>query len=122
VTTSSKKYLWRWAIAGLVVPILVAIVSYFTPEPPERNLFEETKVSPQQKVIATVVTCLYPTVYVDGFLSLAVTDGGGDSGAPMVATIIFAISALLNAGLYVLVGLVVRYIVSLPDSFSSRAP
>ena len=104
-----------------MVPILLAIVSYFTPEPPEWNPFEETKVSPTQQKIAFVVTCLYPAMYADMFLSLAVTDGGGDSGAPLAGTIIFAISALLNAGLYVLVGLVVWYIVSLRAS-SSRAP
>ena len=109
-------------MAGLVVPILLAIVSYFTPEPPERNLVEEIHVSPSQRVIAAVVTCLYPALYVEGFLSLAVTDAGGDSGAPVTGTILFAISALLNAGFYALVGLVVRYIISLPASFSSRAP
>jgi hypothetical protein len=56
---------------------------------------------------------LYPAIYADGLLSLAITDGGGDSGAPVTATIIFAISALLNAGLYALVGLIVWPIVAL---------
>jgi hypothetical protein len=114
--------LWCWAIAGFLVPILLAIVGQFMPKPPEWNPFEETKVSPTQQKIAVVATCLFPAMYVDLFLSLAVTDGGGDSGAPVTATILFAISALLNAGFYALVGLLVWYIVPLRAGFFSRAP
>jgi hypothetical protein len=109
MTGRKKKYLWSWAIAGAAVPLLLMLIGLFLPKPPEQEWdpFHEPKISPTQSRFADVATFLFPNIYVAEFLGLAVTDGGGDSGAVLPATIIFAISILLNAALYLGIGLIV---------------
>jgi len=49
---------------------------------------------------------LWPTELVAEVLALAVTDAGGDSGAALPSAIIIAVSLLLNAAIYVGIGLI----------------
>jgi hypothetical protein len=116
------KYLWAWAAAGVIVPILGAVIGYFMPPPPEWNPFEEPKVSPSEHRLAVAATMLFPAMYVGMILSLAVTDAGGDSGALVAGGIIFAISALLNAVYYMLVGLFLWPVVTRLNAMIRGAP
>jgi len=106
VTKLKKKYLWSWAIAGVMLPLLLLLVGLFMPKPPEWNPFQEPKISPAQHRFAVVATLLWPTELVAEVLALAVTDAGGDSGATLPPAIIIAVSLLLNAAIYVGIGLV----------------
>ena len=106
MTKLKKKYLWSWALAGVVVPLLLLFVGLFMPNPPEWNPFQEPKISLAQHRLAVVAALLWPTELVAEFLALAVTDAGGDSGATLPSAIIIAISLLLNAAIYAGIGLI----------------
>jgi len=43
VTKLKKKYLWSWAIAGVMIPLLLLLVGLFMPKPTEWNPFQEPK-------------------------------------------------------------------------------
>ena len=103
---TKKKYLWWWAIAGVVIPLLLLLLGLFMPKPPEWDPFQEPKVSPAQHRFAVVAALLWPTAVVAEVLALVVTDAGGDSGAAFPSAIIIGISLLLNAAIYVAIGLV----------------
>ena len=75
-------------------------------EAPEWNPFQEPKISPAQHRFAVVATLLWPTELVAEVLALMVTDAGGDSGAALPSAIIIGISLLLNAAIYVGIGLI----------------
>lgn len=106
VTKLKKKYLWSWAIAGAMIPLLLLLVSPFMPKPPEWDPFHEPKISPAQHRIAVVATLLWPTAIAAEGLALVVTDSGGDSGAALPSAIIIAVSLILNAAIYVGIGLI----------------
>lgn len=106
VTRTKKKYLWSWAIAGVVIPLLLLLLGVFMPKPPEWDPFQEPKISPAQHRFAVVAALLWPTAVVAEVLALVVTDGGGDSGAALPSAIIIGISLLLNAAIYVGIGLI----------------
>jgi hypothetical protein len=93
-------------MAGVLIPLLILLVGFFMPKPPEWNPFQEPKISPAQHRLAVVVALLWPTELVADILALVVTDAGGDSGAAFPSTIIIAVSLLLNAAIYVGVGLI----------------
>jgi hypothetical protein len=106
VAKLKKKYLWSWAIAGVVIPLLLLLVGLFMPKPPAWNPFQEPKISPAQHRFAVVATVLWPTELVAEVLALVVTDSGGDSGAALPSAIIITVSLLLNAAIYLAIGLV----------------
>ena len=89
-----------------MLPLLLLLVGLFMPKPPEWNPFQEPKISPAQHRFAVVATLLWPTELVAEVLALAVTDAGGDSGATLPPAIIIAVSLLLNAAIYVGIGLI----------------
>jgi hypothetical protein len=91
VTKRKKKYLWSWAIAGAAIPILLLLAGLFAPKPPEWT--------------GVVAELLWPTEFVAFFLALVVTDAGGDSSAAFPSAIMITISVLLNAAIYVGIGL-----------------
>jgi len=43
VTKLKKKYLWSWAIAGVVGPLIFLLVGLFAPKPPEWDPFQEAR-------------------------------------------------------------------------------
>ena len=106
VTKLKQKYLWSWAIAGATIPLLLLLAGLFMPKPPEWNPFQEPKISPAQHRFAVVAVLLWPTELVAEVLALAVTDAGGDSGAALPSAIIMGVSVLLNAAIYVGIGLI----------------
>ena len=120
MTKLKKKYLWSWAVAGVTIPLLLLLVGLFMPKPPEWNPFQEPKISPAQHRFAVVVALLWPTIFVAEFLGLAVTDAGGDSGAALPSLIIIGISILLNAMVYVGIGLVLWFFRELFASLFQR--
>ena len=124
MTKLKKKYLWSWAIAGVVGPLLFLLVGLFTPKPPEWNPFQEPpKISQTQQVFAVIAVLLWPAGFVAEFLALAVTDAGGDSGAALPSTIIFLVSLLLNAAIYLGTGLTLWLLGEVFSSFfQSRSP
>jgi hypothetical protein len=123
VTKLKKKYLWSWAIAGVMIPLLLSLVGLFMPKPPEWNPFQEPKVSPAQHRFAVVATLLWPTEIVAEGLALVVTDGGGDSSAALPSAIIIAVSLLLNAAIYVGFGLILWFFGGIFSSlFQKRSP
>jgi hypothetical protein len=63
---------------------------------------------------------LWPTELVAEVLALVVTDAGGDSGAALPSAIIIAASLLLNAAIYVGVGLILWTFGELFSSFFQR--
>ena len=124
MTKLKKKFLWSWAIAGVVGPLLFLLVSLFAPKPPEWNPFQEPpKISRTQQVFADIAVLLWPAGFVAEFLALAVTDAGGDSGAALPSTIIFLVSLLLNAAIYLGIGLILWFFGHVFSSFfQSRSP
>jgi hypothetical protein len=106
VTKLKKKYLWSWAIAGVMIPLLLLLVGLFMPKPAEWNPFQEPNVSPAQHRFAVVAALLWPTELVAEVLALVVTDAGGDSGAALPSAIIIAVSLLLNSAIYAGIGLI----------------
>jgi hypothetical protein len=86
VTKLKKKYLWLWAIAGATIPLLLLLL----------KLPEWTGV---------VAELLWPTAFVAQVLALVVTDAGGDANATLPSATIIAISLLLNAAIYLGIGL-----------------
>jgi hypothetical protein len=87
-------------------PLVLMLVGLFMPKPPEWNPFQEPKISPAQHRLAVVAALLWPTELVAEVLALAVTDAGGDSSAVLPSAIIIAVSLLLNATIYVGIGLI----------------
>jgi hypothetical protein len=121
--TKLKKYLWSWAIAGVVGPLLFLLVGLFIPKPPEWNPFQEPpKISRPQQVFAGAAILLWPAGFVAEFLALAVTDAGGDSGEAIPSTIIFLVSLLLNAAIYVGIGLILWFFREVFSSFFQKRP
>jgi hypothetical protein len=106
VTKLKKKYLWSWAIAGVMIPLLLLLVGLFIPKPPEWDPFQVPRISPGQQRFAIVATLLWPTAIVAEVLALVVTDAGGDSGAALPSAIITAVSLILNAAIYLGIGLI----------------
>jgi hypothetical protein len=106
VTKLKKKYLWSWAIAGVMIPLLLLVVGVFMPKPPEWNPFQEPKISQTQQRFAVAAALLWPTELVVEVLALLVTDAGGNSSAALPSAIIIAVSLLLNAAIYVGIGFV----------------
>ena len=89
-----------------MIPLLLLLVGLFMPKPQEWNPFQEPKISPAQHRFAVVAALLWPTELVAEVLALVVTDAGGDSGAALPSAIIIAVSLLLNAAIYVGIGLI----------------
>jgi hypothetical protein len=120
MTKVKNKYLWSWAAAGVAVPLLLLLIGSLMPKPPEWNPFQEPSISPAQKKFATVGALLWPTIPVTGVLGLAFTDSGGDASAPLPATIIIAVSILLNAAIYVGIGFAFWFLGQTFVSFSKN--
>ena len=120
MTKLKKKYLWSWAVAGVMIPLLLLLVGLFMPKPPEWNPFQEPKISPAQHRFAVVAALLWPTELVAEVLALAVTEPGGDSGAALPSAIIIAVSLLLNAAIYVGIGLILWFFGEVFSSFFQR--
>jgi hypothetical protein len=119
-----KKYLLSWAVAGVAAPLLLAAIGHFVlPPPPPWNPWVEPKVSPLEHKFAVANTCVYPALFVEEVLALAVTDSGGDSGAGFAGAVLFTISMLLNAAYFVAIGLLLRFLAaSLFALLKKRAP
>ena len=98
-----KKFLWAWAIAGVLVPASLLVISRLPGVRLEPS--EPGKVSGSQKAFEAALPILYPAFLAEEFLSLVAMDSGKDS--PAVSVIIIAVSFALNAGCYVLVGLLI---------------
>jgi hypothetical protein len=120
VTKLKKKYLWSWAIAGVLVPLLLLLVGQFMPKPPEWDPFHEPKISPAQHRFAVVTTLLWPTELVAEVLALVVTDAGGDSAQILPSATIIAVSLLLNAIVYVGIGLILWFLGEVFSSWFQR--
>jgi hypothetical protein len=89
---TKKRYLVGWGIVGFLFPVAMLLVARCAPL--------------SERAPRVVVSLLSPMVLVVLWLSLAVTDGGSDSSAPLISVIIFAIAIFLNVGLYVGIGAV----------------
>jgi hypothetical protein len=87
-----KRYLAGWGLIGLFFPVVMLLIGSYAP------------IGAQAPRV--VVSLLSPMVLVVLWLSLVVTDAGGDSGALLPGLIISTIAILLNVGLYVGVGVV----------------
>jgi hypothetical protein len=123
VTKLKKKYLWSWAIAGAMIPLLILLVGLFMPNPPEWNPFQEPKICPAQHRFAVVAALFWPAELVAEVLALVVTDAEGDSSAALPSAIIIAVSLLLNAAIYVGLGLILWTFVELFSRFfQGRSP
>lgn len=81
-----------WGVLGLFFPVVMLLFARCAPI--------------GERAPRVVVSLLSPMVLVVLWLSLAVTDAGGDSGALLPGLIIFTIAILLNVGLYVGIGAV----------------
>jgi hypothetical protein len=92
VTKLKKKYLWSWAIAGATIPLLLLLAGLLIPKPPAWT--------------GVVAELLWPTEFVAEVLALVVTDAGGDANTTLASATIIAISLLLNAAIYVGIGLI----------------
>jgi len=80
-----KRYLVGWGLIGLLFPVVMLLIGRYAPI--------------GERAPRVVVSLLSPMVLIVGWLSLAVTDAGGDSGASLTGLIIFTIAILLNVGL-----------------------
>jgi hypothetical protein len=98
---SKKQYVLAWAMAGLLVPIFLYVMSHIFPP-------EWDKITSARQTVSDLAPLLYPVIYLESILSLFVMDAGLDSGAAghVVAVIVFSTCWLLNAGLYALIGLI----------------
>src|SRR5712664_2985540 len=103
-----------------MIPLLLLLFGLFMPRPPEWNPFQEPKVTPAQHRFAVVAALLWPTELVAEVLALVVTDAGGDSGAALPSLIIIAVSLLLNAAIYVGIGLILWFFGEVFSSFFQR--
>jgi hypothetical protein len=120
VTKVKKKYLWSWAIAGVLVPLLLLLVGQFMPKPPEWNPFQEPTIPPAQHRFAAIATWLWPTELAAEGLALVVADAGGDSSAVLPSAIIISVSLSLNAVVYVGIGLILWFFGEVFSSFFQR--
>ena len=89
---TKKRYLVGWGLIGLLFPVVMLVIARYAPV--------------GERAPRVVVSLLSPVVLVVLWLSLVVTDAGGDSGASVPGLIIFTIAILLNVGLYVGIGAV----------------
>ena len=74
-----------------MIPLLLLLVAQFMPKPAQHGF-------------AVVAVLLWPAEIVAEFLGMVVTDSGGDSSV-VISAIPIAISILLNAAIYVGIGL-----------------
>ena len=106
-----------------MIPLLVLGIGLFMPKVPELNPFQESKISPAQQRFAYVAAVVWPAEYAAGFLALAITDSGSDPSAVFPATIIIMVSLLLNAAIYVGIGLILWFLGEVFSSvFQGRSP
>jgi len=103
-----------------MIPLLLVLVGLFMPKSPEWTSFQEPKKSPVQQRFVDVATFLWPAVYIAVFLALAVTDSGGDPSAALPATITLMVSLLLNAVIYVGIGLILWFLGEVFSGFFQR--
>lgn len=90
------------------------------PKPSAWNPFQEPRISPVQHRLAVVATLLWPTELVAEVLALAVTDAGGDPGAVLPSAIIITVSLLLNAAIYVVIGLALWFLAEIFSNPSEK--
>ena len=107
-----------------MAPLLLLLVGLFMPKPPEWNPFQEPpKISRDQQALADIATLLWPAEFVAEVMALAVTDAGGDSSAVFPSTIMVLVSLLLNAAIYLGIGLVLWFFGEVFSSFlRKRSP
>jgi hypothetical protein len=107
MTKWAKRWLWSWAVAGLAAPFALLAVGHFVAPVPETGIFDPPPVlTVAQQRFEKVSAFLFPGRFVIGFLALAVTDAGGESGTPLTGTMILLVGLLMNGALYEVLGLV----------------
>jgi hypothetical protein len=115
-----KKYLWSWAIAGVMIPLLLLFVGLFMPKPPDWNPFQEPKITPSSTMVRRCRYVALACRICGAFLALEVTDSGGNSSAALPATLIVVVSLLLNAMIYVGIGVILWFLGEVFSSFYQR--
>ena len=85
--SAKTKYISSWGITGFIYPVIVVLILQYG-----------------AKIPGFIHAPIVPLVLVAEALGLAVTDGGGDSGALIPTIIIIIIVLLLNAAFYAGVG------------------
>jgi len=103
MTKFRKRWLWSWAIAGLVAPFAIAALGHFVPPPPETGIFNPPPVlTVAQQRLQKASAVVFPGQFVVGFLSLYAMDSGEDS--QFVGVIILVVAFAINVAIYAGVG------------------
>ncbi len=115
----AKRWLWSWAIAGIVAPIAMAAVGHFVPRPPETGIFDPPPVlTVAQQRFAKASEIVFPGQFVVGILSLFAMDSGEDS--QFVGVIILIVAFAINVAIYTVVGLILLVLIEACRSVTGR--
>jgi multidrug efflux pump subunit AcrA (membrane-fusion protein) len=115
----AKRWLWSWAIAGVVAPFALLAVAYFVPRPPETGIFDPPPVlTVAQQRLQTASAVVFPGQFVAGLLSLVAMDSGEDS--QFVGVIILIVAVAINVAIYAGVGFLLLTLIEACRSTTGR--
>jgi hypothetical protein len=115
----AKRWLWSWAIAGIVAPFAMAAIGHFIPPPPETSIVDPPPVrtlARQRFEKASAIA--FPGQFAVEILSLVAMDSGEDSG--WIGVIIVVLALVANVAFYAGIGLILVTLIEACRSMTGR--
>jgi hypothetical protein len=115
----AKKWLWSWAIAGIVAPLAMAAVGHFIPSPPETGIFDPRPVlTVAQQRFQKASAIVFPGQFAVEILILVAMDSGEDSG--WIGAVIVVLALAVNVAVYAGIGLILVTLIEACRSMTGR--